>query len=152
MTLLHNAIARLAGRMPIPAELARIAGANQRLAEALAHHAELSELSGLRSRIAEIAQLERSDAQALHELALAHHGATLLPHSPERRGANHWERLSADLTDQLEIARGLNALIAESERREPQLAARLRQLLVGKETTSGILRDLTLKCDPQALD
>jgi hypothetical protein len=152
MTLLEKAFSRLLGRSLIRADLARIAGENERLADNLAHHAEVCESPGLRARIDEIAYLERADARTLRELALDHRVWPLPPQTPATQGANHWERLSADLADQLEIVRGLNALIAECERKEPELAARHRQLLEGKERTSGVLRDLALKCDPQALD
>jgi hypothetical protein len=46
----------------------------------------------------------------------------------------------------------LNAAFAEWEGIDPEMAERLRELAAGKDQTRGLLRDLAVKCDPQALD
>jgi len=153
VNLVAQAIARITGRAGISASLAQLAGANQRLADNLKRHAELgADAPALRDGLAQLAEVERTDAQVLHDLTLADGVQPLAPRGADSQGANHWERLSADLVAQVELVRGLNDLVARSERSRPDLAKQLRGLVADKERASKILRDLTLKCDPQAFD
>lgn len=153
MNLVEQVIARITGRAGISESLARLAGENQRLADNLKRHAELgADAPALRDGLARVTELERADTQVLRDLAVADGVRPLAPRGADPQGANHWERLSADLVAQVELVRGLNDLAARSERSRPELAKRLRALVADKEKASGILRDLALKCDPQAFD
>ena len=132
--------------------LAAIAGENERLAASLERHAGLCGYPGLKSGLATAAVAEAADAQVLRVLLLAHDVWPTLPGVERREGANHWARIGADLAAAIELVRGLTAAVAEWEGVDPAIAERLRELRVGKDQTLRLIRDLGLKCDPQALD
>jgi bacterioferritin (cytochrome b1) len=133
-------------------QLAQIAGDNERLAGSLKRHASLCDFPRLKSGLEMLAAAERADADVLRQLVLAHNAWPLPPLLPNREGANNWERLSFDLAAQVELVRSLNSFIAQCERTDPSMAQQLRALVNEKERASALLRDITLKCDPQALD
>jgi bacterioferritin (cytochrome b1) len=133
-------------------QLAQLAGDNERLAEDLSLHAKMCDYPGLKSGVETVAASEQADAGILRQLLLARHILPARSGSSSRIGANNWERLSSDLAGQVELIRGLNALIAQSERADPTMAQRLRSLVTDKERAAALLRDLTLRCDPQAFD
>ncbi|MGH7836198.1 MAG: hypothetical protein ACREQC_00080, partial [Candidatus Binataceae bacterium] len=129
-----------------------VGGESERLAASLERHAELCGLPRIKDGLEALAAAEAVDANALHELILAHGVSPARPAAILRTGSNNWERLSADLAAEVELVRALNSAIAEWQGLEPALAERLRELVAGKERTLTILRGLALKCDPQALD
>lgn len=131
--------------------LAVIAGENERLAKSLQRHAAMCDYSGLKSGLAIAAVAEAADAQALRVL-LPHDVWPALPEVELREGASNWARIGSDLAAEVELVRGLNAAVAEWEGVDQGIAEKLRELGIGKDQTLGLLRDLGLKCDPQALD
>lgn len=132
--------------------LATIAGESERLAASLKRHAAMGDYPGLKLGLATAALAEAADAQALRVLLLAHDVWPALPTAELREGANHWARIGADLAAEVELVRSLNAAVAEWEGVDARIAERLRELGLGKDQTLGLLRDLGLRCDPQALD
>jgi hypothetical protein len=88
----------------------------------------------------------------MRQLILARGASPARPLRQFGEGANNWARLGADLAAEVELVRALNGAIAEWEGADRGLAERLRSLLTAKEDRLSMLRDLTLKCDPQALD
>jgi len=132
--------------------LAVIAGESERLAKSLQRHAAMCDYSGLKSGLATAAVAEAADAQALRVLLLAHDVWPALPEVELREGARNWARIGSDLAAEIELVRSLNAAVAEWEGVDRGIAEKLRELGIGKDQTLGLLRDLGLKCDPQALD
>ena len=75
-----------------------------------------------------------------------------LPEAPVHDGSSNWERLAADLALEVALHRELNMEIAEWDGVEPKVADRLREFAAEEDNNIDALRDLTLRCDPQALD
>ena len=144
--------AALSPRTRILLRLAAIAGENERLAASIKRHAAMCEISGLKSGLETAATAEAADAKALRVMLLANDVWPTLPAAQLREGSNHWARITSDLAAEVELMRSLNAALAEWEGVDPGIAEQLRELEAGKEQTRGLLRDLALKCDPQALD
>jgi hypothetical protein len=133
-------------------QLAVIAGENERLAKSLQRHAAMCDYPGLKAGLATAAIAEAADAQTLRVLLLAHDVRPALPAVELREGASNWARIGSDLAAEIELVRSLNAAVAEWEGVDQGIAEKLRELGIGKDQTLGLLRDLGLKCDPQALD
>ena len=152
MGIIEALRASLSPRTRLLRRLAVIGGANERLAADVKRHAGMCDYPGLKSGLETAAVAEAADAQALRVLLLAHDVCPAPPGVEHREGANHWARISSDLAAEIELVRGLNAAAAEWEGVDPGIAERLRELAAGKDQTLGLLRDLALKCDPQALD
>ncbi len=152
MTMLEKLRTILSPHTRLLQQLAQIAGDNERLADSLKRDADLCESPRLKSGLETLAAAERADADVLRQVVLTHHAWPAPPLIPNREGANNWERLSFDLAAQIGLVRALNSLIAQCERTDPLMAQQLRALVTEKERVSALLRDITLKCDPQALD
>jgi hypothetical protein len=60
--------------------------------------------------------------------------------------------LRNDLALQVKILRELQSQFSEWTGVDPQIAQQLRECATAEDRNIGQLRDLTLKCDPQALD
>jgi hypothetical protein len=132
--------------------LAMIAGESARLAASVKRHAAMCDYPGLKSGLETAALAEAADAQTLRALLLAHDVWPALPKPELREGASNWARIGADLAAEVELVRSLNAAVAEWEGVDAGIAEQLRELGLGKDQTLGLLRDLGLRCDPQALD
>ncbi len=132
--------------------LAEVAADVETLASNLTRHAEMCSYSGIRASLSELAAAEAQQANAIRELLL-HEGISLGMHQkPVKEGSNNWERLRNDLALQSKILRALHSLFSEWSGIDPQVAERLRECAVEEERRIERLRDLTLRCDPQALD
>lgn len=132
--------------------LARIAGASERLAQNLKRHADLCDAPNIKAGLEALAIAETRDADALRDLLVPRLVWPARSETTQHDGANNWLRISGDLTAELEMVRALNSAIAEWEGADREIAERLRAIAAPKETTLGRLRDLALRCDPQALD
>lgn len=152
MGFIEALLTSLSPRTRMLRRLAAIAGESGRLAVSLERHAAICDYSGLKSGLASAALAEAADAQALGTLLLAHEVSPVLPAVEPREGANNWARIGSDLAAEIELIRSLNAAVAEWEGVDAGIAERIRKLAAGKDQTLGLLRDLALKCDPQALD
>lgn len=133
-------------------QLARTGGDAETLAANLKRHAAMCTYPAIRSRLEQLAETEAMQANILRKILLERGSWPTLPDSPVHDGSNNWERLSADLDLHVRLWRELNLQLAEWESVEPALAERLREFANEEDRNIAILRDLTLKCDPQALD
>jgi hypothetical protein len=133
-------------------QLAQIAGHLETLAANLKHHAALCSYPTIKAGLERLGSAEAAQSNVLHEVLLDRGVWPKLPETPVRDGSNNWERLNFDLTMLVALSRDLNVQIAEWESVEPALAARLRDFSADEERNLADLRDLALKCDPQALD
>jgi hypothetical protein len=132
--------------------LARIAGISEALAAALKRHAETAGYATFRTALEHVAEAEAADAKALRRLLLAY-GSWPIPFSelaPD--GSSNWQRVSADLALERELVKLLGDAIVEWEGVKPEIANDLRAIVYHKEVSARHLRDLGLRCDPQALD
>ena len=142
----------LSPRKRLLKSLAEIAGNAELLAANLTRHTEMCSYPTLRVSLEELAAAEAAQANAVRELLL-HNGVwPKLPNQPPHEGSSNWERLRNDLAIQVKILRALHAQIAEWTPVDAQIAERLRETAKNAGRHIDQLRDLTLKCDPQALD
>jgi hypothetical protein len=132
--------------------LAETAGEAEALAGNLTRHTELCTYPTLRAGLQALAAAETAQANTMRELVL-HNGIwPKVPLLPPHQGANNWERLSNDLALQVKILRALRSQQSEWSAIDPLIAAQLDKCATAEDRHIGQLRDLTLKCDPQALD
>jgi bacterioferritin (cytochrome b1) len=132
--------------------LAQIGGESARLAASLRRHAVRCAAPRIKESLETLAAAEAADADIMRQLIVARGEWPTRPLPPLGEGSNNWARLGADLAAEVKLVRALNAAIAECEGADRELAERLRSLVTAKEDRLSMLRDLTLKCDPQALD
>jgi len=132
--------------------LAISAGRFEALAKNLKHHAAMCALGNIRAGLEQLAEAEAAQALVLREILLERGTRPRLPETPVHDGSSNWERLAADLALEVALHRELNMEIAEWEGVEPKVADRLREFAAEEDNNIASLRDLTLRCDPQALD
>jgi len=74
------------------------------------------------------------------------------PQSEPREGASNWERLSSDLAILSALAAGLRLCAMHWETVDQDIADTLSTMATEDVDHESDLRQLTLKCDPQAFD
>ncbi len=134
------------------AELTDIAGRHQELAGRLARHAELCAYPNVAGSLAALAARQAEHARTLDAILSERHVWSKLPRPMGAEGANNWARVSGDLALMLELTRAMNHQALRWEGIGPAFAARLRVIALEDDRGLGELRELVLKCDPQALD
>jgi hypothetical protein len=132
--------------------LVRIAGASEALAASLHDHARMAHYSDFGAELEAIATVEDDCAQALRDLLVARGVSPATIETVDGAGGSNWRRVSADLAAAVEMVRALNAAFAEWEGVDHAIADRLHSLAESTEAVVTRLRDLALRCDPQALD
>ncbi len=132
--------------------LAETAAGAETLAANLTRHTEMCSYPTLRAGLEELAAAETAQANAMRELLLQNRVWPKLSDRPLHEGSSNWQRLRNDLALQVEILRALQSQLPEWTGIDPQIAAQLREFAEQEDRHIGQLRDLTLKCDPQALD
>jgi hypothetical protein len=134
------------------AELADIAGRHQELAARLAHHAGLCAYPNIAAGLGALAAREAEHARTLDALLSERHLWSKLPRPTDAGGSSNWQRVSSDLALILELAREMNEQALHWEGIDLAFAARLHTIAIEDNRNIGELRELALKCDPQALD
>jgi hypothetical protein len=132
--------------------LADVAADFETLASSLSRHAEMCSYPNIRTSLAELAEAENAQANAIRELLLQNGIRPKTPRRPAHEGSNNWERVRNDLVLQTKILRSLHSQFLGWSPVDQQIAERLRQCALEEEQRIEQLRDLTLRCDPQALD
>ncbi len=139
-------------RETLLAELADITGRKASLIERLERHAELCQYSNIRTGLQQLAIGETVHLKVLNRI-LADNGLwSRPPEPPSHDGSNNWERLSGDLELSAEISRLINRQSVLWEAVDPQMAKRFQDMYGEDYDNTSLLRDLALKCDPQAFD
>ncbi len=133
-------------------QLAEIAAVAELLANNLTRHTDMCSYPTLKASLAELAEAETAQSNAMRQLLLQHGVSPKLASGPPHDGSSNWERLRNDLDLQIAILRGLNSQYSAWIGIDPELAEQLREYAANQERRIGQLRDLTLRCDPQALD
>jgi hypothetical protein len=134
------------------AELADIAGRHQELASRLARHAELCTYPNIAGALNALASRQAEHAHTLHSLLSERHVWSKLPRPMGVEGSSNWQRVSGDLALLLDLSREVNQQALHWEGIDPAFAARLRTIAREDDRSLGELRELALKCDPQAID
>ena len=152
MGIIERIYAALSPRTRLIAELAAIAGHYEALAVNLRRHADECAYPNIKAGLARLAASEEVQANKLRELLRARGASPRLADLPLHDGSSNWERLKRDLELQVRLVRDLNLQVPEWAGIDAELSARLREFAAREDRNIGELRDLTLKCDPQALD
>lgn len=134
------------------AELADIAGRHQELADRLARHARLCVYPNIAGALGALATRQAEHARTLDALLSGRHVWSKLARPMGAEGASNWARVSGDLALMLELSREMNEQALHWEGIDPSFAARLHTIALEDNRNIGELRELALKCDPQALD
>jgi hypothetical protein len=134
------------------ADLADIAGRHQELAKRLADHAGLCAYPNIASGLNALALREAEHARTLDAFLSGRHVSSKLPRPADAEGSSNWRRVSCDLALMLELARDMNGQALQWEGIDPPFAARLHTIAIEDNHDIGELRELAMKCDPQALD
>jgi hypothetical protein len=134
------------------AELADLAGRHQDLASRLARHAGLCAYPNVAGGLNALAAREVKHARTLDALLSEHHVCSKMPRLMGAEGSSNWQRVSGDLALMLELAREMNEQALHWEGADPAFAARLHAIALEDNHNIGELRELALKCDPQAFD
>ncbi len=122
------------------------------LAANLNRHTEMCTYPTIKAGLAKLAAAETAQANTMRDLLLRNGLWPNLPSRPVHEGSSNWERLQNDLALEVKILRALQSQLAEWTSVDPQIAERLRNFAAKEDRQIGQLRDLTLRCDPQALD
>lgn len=152
MGIIEKIQAALSPRTRLMTALAAIAGHYETLAANLKRHADACAYPNIKAGLARLAASEEAQASRLRELLRERGARPRLPDIPIHDGSNNWERLERDLGLQVGLFRDLNLQIPEWAGLDAELSERLREFAGQEDRNIGELRDLTLKCDPQALD
>lgn len=152
MGILARIRSTLSPRARLLDHLAVTAGRFETLATNLKRHPAMCSYANIRAGLERLAEAEAAQALVLREILLERGTWPRLPETPVHDGSNNWERLSGDLALAVALHRELNMEIAEWEGIEPAVAERLREFAAEEDDNIAALRDLTLRCDPQALD
>lgn len=152
MGILHRIRTAISPEEKLLAELADLAGRHRELAERLARDAALCAYPTMADALRALAAHETDHARALDLMLAERHAWSKLPHPLGAPGSSNWQRLSADLALLLELLGEMNQQVIGWERVDTAFAARLRAIELEDDRNLGELRELTLRCDPQALD
>jgi hypothetical protein len=152
MGILEKIHSALSPRIRLLDQLARSAGYFETLASNLKRDAERCAYPNIKAGLERLAVAETRRANELREILLARGVWPRPPDTSVRAGSSNWERLNASLALEVHLLRELNLQIAEWEWVEPALAERLREFTAEGDRSLAELRDLALRCDPQALD
>ena len=133
-------------------ELADIAGRHQELANRLARHAELCAYPNIAGALGALAARQAEHARTLDALLSERHAWSKLPRPMGAEGSSNWQRVSGDLALLLDLSREVNRQALHWEGIDLAFAARLRTIAREDDRSLGELRELALKCDPQAFD
>jgi bacterioferritin (cytochrome b1) len=152
MSIVEKIRLLLSPRSRLLNRLAETAADAETLAANLTRHTEMCSFPTLRAGLEELAAAETARADAMRQLLLQYSLRPRPPIKPSHEGSNNWERLQNDLALQVKILRALQSQLSEWTPIDPQIAERLRESATEEDRHIGQLRDLTLRCDPQALD
>jgi hypothetical protein len=142
----------LSPRKKLLNRLAEIAADVEALANNLTRHTGMCTYPNLRAGLENLAAAETAQANAMRQLLVDNGIWPKQPSTPPHEGSSNWERLRNDLALQVKILRALYTQLSEWTAIDPTIAEGLRDSASGEERRIEQLRDLTLKCDPQALD
>jgi hypothetical protein len=152
MGILQKIWRRSSAEEELVSELAEIAGRHQQLADQLTRHAQLCKYPNIASGLASLAESASDHAHALSAMLRERKAWSRLPQLSDSEGSNNWERVHADLAMLLDLTRGMNRQALRWEAIDADFASLLRTIAMRDDRDLGQLRDLALKCDPQALD
>jgi hypothetical protein len=133
-------------------ELADIAGRNEALAERLKRHAEMCAYPNIKAGLEQLAAKEEAHLKVLKNILADNEMWPKPPEPPAHEGSNNWERLSNDLGTLDELTNLLSRHAINWEPVDAEMSKRLFDVYSEDNDSTYVLRDLALRCDPQAID
>jgi hypothetical protein len=152
MGIIQRIFAAPAPEARMLSELAEIAGRHQELANRLARHAELCSYPNIAAGLRALAARQAEHARTLDTILADRRVWSKLPRPPGLDGASNWQRMNGDLEILFELTRAMNQQALHWEGIDAAFAAQLRTIAREDDRGLGELRELALRCDPQALD
>jgi hypothetical protein len=152
MKLIEKIAELLSPKKRLLNRLAETAADAEMLAANLKRHTDMCTYPTLKAGLEALTAAETAQANAIRQLTLENGLWPRLSGSPPHDGSSNWERLRNDLALQVKILRALHSQLSEWAPVDEKIADRLRESAMDEERNVEQLRDLTLKCDPQALD
>jgi hypothetical protein len=152
MGILHRITTALSPEERLLSELADITGRHHELADRLARHAGLCAYPNIAAGLVALAAREDEHARALDAILSGRHVWSRLPRPMDAEGSNNWARIGADLALLVDLSREMNQQALRWEGIDRPFAAGLRAIAFEDNNNLGELRELALKCDPQALN
>src|SRR5208282_2626419 len=134
------------------AELADIAGRKESPIERLERHAAMCTYPNIKAGLEQLAAREAAHLKALKATLTDNGMWPRPPEPPAHDGSSNWERLSGDLELASELSGMINRQSVVWEAIDPAMAKRFAEMYAEDYDNTSFLRDLTLKCDPQAFD
>ena len=133
-------------------EAADVAGRVESLVERLKRHAAMCAYPNIKGGLEQIAARETVHLKALRAILTDNGMWPRPPEAPGHEGSSNWERLSGDLELLADISRLVNRQAVNWEPVDEQMAQQFSAMYAEDYDNTSMLRDLTLKCDPHALD
>ncbi len=152
MGILERLLSSESPRQRLLNEVADIAGRVESLVERLGRHAEMCAYPNIKAGLEQLAEREGVHLKALKAILAGNAMWPRPPEPPSHEGSNNWERLSGDLEMLAEISRLVNRQAVNWEPVDEQMAQQFAAMYAEDYDNTSMLRDLALKCDPQAID
>ncbi|HUY29311.1 MAG TPA: hypothetical protein VMV27_18020 [Candidatus Binataceae bacterium] len=133
-------------------ELAGLAGRKEVLIARLARHAGRCSYPAMAADLKTLAEKEAAHFKTLRKILSDRDMWPRPPQSEPREGSSNWERLSGDLAILAALAAGLRLCAMHWEAVDQEIADVLGAMATEDVDHESDLRQLALKCDPQAFD
>lgn len=134
------------------ADLADLVGRKEAFIGRLYRHADQCAYPAMAAQIRWLADKQAEHFKTLRAILVDRGAWPRPPADQPREGSNNWERLSGDLAILSAYASGLRRCAIEWEALDREVADTLAQVAAEDVDHESDLRQLALKCDPQALD
>jgi hypothetical protein len=152
MAILDFFRASVSPRQTLLNELTEIAGRKEALIARLKRHAAMCDYVNIKAGLEQLAVKEEAHLRVLNAILADHDLWARPPEPPVHDGSNNWERLGGDLELASELSKLINRQSVVWEAVDPAMAQRFAAMYVEDYDNTSLLRDLALKCDPQAFD
>jgi hypothetical protein len=152
MGILQRLRSSFSARDRLLSDLTEITGRKQLLVDRMKRHAALCIYPALKAGLEGLAHDEAAHVKALNAILADHDLWSRPPEATGHDGSNNWERLGADLQLMAELSREINTMAIRWEPIDQEMSARFAAMYAEDVERTSLLRDLALKCDPQAFD
>ncbi|MHB8384270.1 MAG: hypothetical protein ACYDC3_18240 [Candidatus Binataceae bacterium] len=133
-------------------ELAGLAGRKEVLIARLGRHAARCSYPSMAADLKTLAEKEAAHFKTLRNILSDREMWPRPPEDQPREGSSNWERLGGDLSILSAIAAGLRLCAMHWEAVDQEVADALATIAAEDVDHESDLRQIALKCDPQAFD
>ena len=133
-------------------ELAELTGRIEALVDRLRRHAAMCRYPQMRIAVEQLAERQAEHLKSLKQTLAERDTWARPPAPPASEGSNDWGRLSGDLNELATIGDLLHRTAIKFEDSDAATAKVLHQIAADDSNYESDLRQIALKCDPQAID